>query len=119
MSFALYLTLSLALFGSYNGAQVGRPSTGCPLIHAKDAGQCDGTISECWSPGQLDVDCEGSDGDGLGLCCFDGCVNVCSVPKVCETVYETRFENVTKEVCKPEKQEPICTVETFQVCMLD
>ena len=83
------LTLvAFLLLGAAHSSRIGRQATAesCPLIYAKDSKECIGKISECWSPNQLDVDCE----DGAGFCCFDGCVNVCGTPKVCKTIYETR-----------------------------
>ena len=44
--------------------------TVCPYPD-KDA-KCEYVKHQCWSPGTPDVDCPGS-----GLCCFNGCVNVC------------------------------------------
>ncbi len=44
----------------------------CPVIYAKDASECLGASSSCWSPGEEDVDCDRSQ-----LCCFDGCANHC------------------------------------------
>merc|ERR1711935_340524 len=34
--------------------------------------KCSYGESQCWSPGVPDLDCPGS-----GLCCFNGCINVC------------------------------------------
>ena len=85
MKLSDYFLISVVLLHSCNAARYARQSENCPLIHAKDPSACAGSISECWSPGQYDVDCE----NGAGLCCFNGCVNVCGVPKVCKTVYET------------------------------
>lgn len=82
-----YILISVALLHSCNAARYTRQTENCPLIHAKDPSACVGAISECWSPGQLDVDCQ----NGAGVCCFNGCVNVCGVPKVCKTVHETRY----------------------------
>ncbi len=44
----------------------------CPIIYAKDASECLGASSSCWSPGEEDIDCDRSQ-----LCCFDGCANHC------------------------------------------
>ena len=44
----------------------------CPIIAAKSEEVCYGHQNQCWSPGVADLDCPGS-----GLCCFDGCVNIC------------------------------------------
>ena len=41
----------------------------CP---APSVSQCAGQVSNCWSVGEPDVDCP-----NLGLCCFNGCANVC------------------------------------------
>ena len=84
----------------------------CPVIFAKSASECQGAISECWSPGQYDVDCD----NGATVCCYNGCSNVCGPPKVCETVYQMKFENVTKEMCQPVEQPPNCWTVTEQDC---
>ncbi len=44
----------------------------CPRREPKAHCPPKGTVHQCWSPGVPDLDCPGS-----GLCCFDGCVNVC------------------------------------------
>ena len=51
----------------------------CPKIHPLPAYECNERRSRktCWSVGQRDVDCPFQDGVGYGLCCFDGCSNVC------------------------------------------
>ena len=46
---------------------------GCPITQPLPAHSCLGrNTSTCWSPGVKDVDCPDH-----GLCCFDGCANVC------------------------------------------
>ena len=45
----------------------------CPLVPLRSPDVCDGRVSECWSPGDPDRDCPND-----GLCCFDGCANVCA-----------------------------------------
>ena len=45
---------------------------GCPVIPPKTPYECTGQASTCWSPGVRDTDCPGH-----GLCCFNGCVNIC------------------------------------------
>lgn len=87
----------------------------CPVILAKPISECQGVISECWSPGQFDVDCD----EGATVCCFNGCVNVCGEPKVCKTVYQMKFENTTKEMCLPVEQPPNCSTVTVQDCYDD
>ncbi|TRY76710.1 hypothetical protein TCAL_07593 [Tigriopus californicus] len=42
----------------------------CPQVKKRDS--CEHAVNQCWSPGVPDVDCPGS-----GLCCHDGCTNVC------------------------------------------
>ena len=85
----------------------------CPVIHAKGAEECAGKVSECWSPGLMDLDCD----NGASPCCFDGCVNVCSDgPLKCRTEYKQKFENVTKEMCQPEEQPPVCTTVVKEDC---
>ena len=85
----------------------------CTVIFAKPADQCVGKISECWSPGQFDVDCD----NGQTVCCFDGCVNVCSGPaKTCRTEYQLKYENATKEMCRPEDQPPNCYTVVTEDC---
>ena len=47
----------------------------CPHIAPKSSLECTGQASTCWSPGVRDTDCPSH-----GLCCFDGCVNICQSP---------------------------------------
>ena len=47
----------------------------CPNIAPLPRSQCAGRTSVCWSPGVRDTDCPGH-----GLCCYDGCVNICGTP---------------------------------------
>ena len=47
----------------------------CPRIAPKSPVECAGQASTCWSPGVKDTDCPSH-----GLCCFDGCVNICQSP---------------------------------------
>ena len=47
----------------------------CPHIVSKSPLECTGQASTCWSPGVRDTDCPSH-----GLCCFDGCVNICQSP---------------------------------------
>jgi len=49
--------------GSRDGGQCPTPSGGL---------DCDGSVPNCWSPGQRDTDCPNN-----GLCCFDGCADTC------------------------------------------
>ena len=44
----------------------------CPIVAPQDPASCGGRTSQCWSPGVRDTDCPGH-----GLCCYDGCANVC------------------------------------------
>ena len=48
---------------------VSRGGGSCP---APSVTQCGGQLSNCWSVGEPDVDCP-----NMGLCCFNGCANVC------------------------------------------
>merc|ERR1711892_982624 len=49
-----------------------KPTT-CPVINVlPPIEQCGRRPSNCWSVGLADTDCIGN-----GLCCFDGCANVC------------------------------------------
>jgi hypothetical protein len=89
-----------------------RSTENCQIIHAKPEKDCFGAISECWSPGQFDLDCS----SGQEVCCFDGCVNTCGKPKICKTIYETRHENTTKEMCSLVHQPPICETTSEQEC---
>jgi hypothetical protein len=46
----------------------------CPYVSPKSQYECSGRQSHtCWSPGHPDTDCPGH-----GLCCSDGCSNVCA-----------------------------------------
>jgi len=45
---------------------------GCPNTAPLPRASCIGRVSTCWSPGVRDTDCPGH-----GLCCFDGCINIC------------------------------------------
>merc|ERR1712090_120744 len=57
--------------GAFGGSSSDGGDAGeCP---APGAGtNCDGAVSNCWSPGQRDTDCPNN-----GLCCFDGCADLC------------------------------------------
>ena len=50
----------------------GGPGGGGGNCPAPSVTQCAGQVSNCWSVGEPDVDCP-----NLGLCCFNGCANVC------------------------------------------
>ena len=53
--------------------RLGSPSQqGCQNVAPLPRNACAGKTSSCWSPGVRDTDCPGH-----GLCCFDGCINVC------------------------------------------
>ena len=62
--------------------------------------------------GQFDLDCD----NGNQVCCFNGCVTTCGVPKVCKTIYETKFENATKVMCSLVEQPPQCDTITSEEC---
>merc|ERR1712072_1598782 len=54
-------------------SQVSGGGGSCPAVTSvPPVSQCSGRVSDCWSVGQLDVDCLNN-----ALCCFDGCANVC------------------------------------------
>jgi len=53
---------------------------GCPVIPPKTPYECTGQASTCWSPGVRDTDCPGH-----GLCCFNGCVNICHAGEARQT----------------------------------
>jgi len=53
-------------------APLRRSAGGCPQVSARTPYECTGQSSNCWSPGVRDTDCPNH-----GLCCFDGCANVC------------------------------------------
>jgi len=56
--------------------QIGRNADGkCPVVSQKSPYECGGQTSTCWSPGVRDTDCPSH-----GLCCFNGCVNICQGP---------------------------------------
>ena len=48
----------------------------CPQVASRGSAECAGQRSTCWSPGVRDLDCPSS-----GLCCFNGCVNICEGPQ--------------------------------------
>merc|ERR1711892_386847 len=49
----------------------------CPHFTLKERSECPYIKHQCWSPGVPDADCPHH-----GLCCFDGCNNVCLDPAV-------------------------------------
>ena len=56
--------------------QIGRNADPtCPNVPQKSDWECGGQSSTCWSPGVRDTDCPSH-----GLCCFNGCVNMCQGP---------------------------------------
>jgi len=62
---------SSALASSPQFQNLGSPSA-CPYREGLPISQCGSVANACWSVGQADVDCPNH-----GLCCFDGCANVC------------------------------------------
>ena len=58
------------------------------------------------------MDCDG----GNKICCFNGCVTTCGTPKVCKTIYETKYENATKLMCNLVDQPPECNTITTEEC---
>jgi len=68
--FALLHTISAEAEANFYPS--GRTNQGCPNTAPLPRDQCAGKVSVCWSPGVRDTDCPGH-----GLCCFDGCVNLC------------------------------------------
>jgi len=61
----------IALFALVNTISA-QGNQGCANTPPLPRNQCAGKVSTCWSPGVRDTDCPSH-----GLCCFDGCVNVC------------------------------------------
>jgi len=61
-------------FGTAGGSDEyeGGDAGSCPAAEPLSPDQCAGQVSTCWSPGQRDTDCPGN-----GLCCFNGCADVC------------------------------------------
>lgn len=59
-------------FGNENGGSGGSGGGQCPNANPLSDAECEGQVSNCWSPGQTDTDCP-----NFGLCCFDGCANTC------------------------------------------
>jgi len=95
--------LLLALVASALGSPARVKNDQCPLRTLKDAATCRDQHSECWSPGEGDVDCPNN-----GLCCFDGCVNKCKIPgkeeiyeqpPKCRIDYEQKEELVKMDHC--------------------
>jgi len=60
---------------AYNPAttNIALAPSACPAVAGLPISQCAGQVNSCWSIGQADVDCPNH-----GLCCFNGCANVCS-----------------------------------------
>jgi hypothetical protein len=109
------LLLCAGYVSSTSLSRSSRSSGNCPVIVARSEDQCRGSVSECWAPGQYDVDCD----NFADVCCFDGCANVCGSPKVCKTIIQTKYENVTKQMCQPVEQPPQCTSVIFEDCYDD
>ena len=84
----------------------------CPAVNPLTDAECDGAVSNCWSPGQLDTDCP-----NFGLCCFDGCANTCVddntifIP-VCYELCE--YDSVEKCCDFPAKD---CNLVTHEICI--
>lgn len=57
------------------------------------------------------MDCAGN-----GRCCFDGCIYTCTKLNPCGTVVETKYENVTRDVCELQQQAPVCTTSLHEKC---
>jgi len=102
MSIKIFLLLAFVAPAIASPARV--KDDQCPLRTLKDAVTCKDQHSECWSPGEGDVDCPNN-----GLCCFDGCVNKCKIPgdelevfekpPKCRIEYEQKEEIVTMDNC--------------------
>jgi len=102
MSIKIFLLLAFVASAIASPARV--KDDQCPLRTLKDAVTCKDQHSECWSPGEGDVDCPNN-----GLCCFDGCVNKCKIPgdelevfekpPKCRVEYEQKEEIVTMDNC--------------------
>jgi len=60
---------------AYNPAttHIALAPSACPAVAGLPISQCGGQVNSCWSIGQADVDCPNH-----GLCCFNGCANVCA-----------------------------------------
>eukprot|EP00090_Calanus_glacialis_P025896 TRINITY_DN40626_c0_g1_i8.p1 TRINITY_DN40626_c0_g1~~TRINITY_DN40626_c0_g1_i8.p1 ORF type:complete len:344 (-),score=89.29 TRINITY_DN40626_c0_g1_i8:29-1060(-) len=69
----------------------------CPSINTlPPVSSCAGQTSSCYNVGQVDADCGG------GICCFQGCVNVCSkVQKVFKTEKGKLSQNPIKKTKQP------------------
>jgi len=65
---------ALSFYPGVEGAfgQFGEDDAGACPAPSLGGSQCDGAVSNCWSPGQRDSDCPFN-----GLCCFDGCADTC------------------------------------------
>jgi len=60
----------VALFATVH--TISAQNQGCANTAPLPRSLCAGKVSTCWSPGVRDTDCPAN-----GLCCFDGCVNLC------------------------------------------
>jgi len=60
---------------AYNPAttHIALAPSACPAVAGLPISQCAGQVNSCWAIGQADVDCPNH-----GLCCFNGCANVCA-----------------------------------------
>ena len=61
--------------------------------------KCSYGESQCWSPGVPDLDCPGS-----GLCCFNGCINICLPLPALPIPHEPAYGQKTVEI--PQYHEP-------------
>ena len=98
----------------------------CPNV--KDKLDCPKDAkSNCWTPGQIDVDCpkpnidrKNPQADELfNLCCFNGCVNSCLVEKTCKVIMEEYTEMKTYDQCTDSTREECSDVpktECKEVC---
>jgi len=118
MTFKILLFLGLVASALATPARVTNDQ--CPLRTLKDAASCRDQHSECWSPGEGDVDCPNN-----GLCCFDGCVNKCKIPgdefevverpPKCRIEYEQKMELVKMDHCV-DVEVPDCRMVTRTEC---
>jgi len=109
---------AVGAFGSNSGdtGYSGDSGAGqCPAPGDKTPEQCQGAVSNCWSPGFTDTDCPSN-----GLCCFDGCADTCvdgptpapvTLPPVTTPAYQPveaePEEEETPEVVSESKPAPV------------
>jgi len=121
-----FLVALAAVAASAQPAGEAAAATTCPLLVRRDDCHPE-AVSQCWSPGQPDVDCVDN-----GICCFDGCVNACGVPPErpqpppppptalnCTVVFVPQDETVNVEMCTEVPGEMVCvTNEEVEECQM-